>query len=48
MKEVFEGAEHGEHQRVQRHFWPGIRYNARWLLNWGVISIGRKHLLVRN
>jgi glycosyltransferase involved in cell wall biosynthesis len=39
MREVFEGHRRGDHSRVRRNWWPGLRHDPRWLLNPGVVSI---------
>ncbi len=49
MKEVFEGAAHGQDLRVARNLWPGLFYDPRWLMNRGVWAItvrrvGGRHL----
>lgn len=38
MREVFEGIQQHDPQRVDAHLWKGIRHDPSWLLNRGVLS----------
>jgi len=47
MADAFRAHGVGDKKTIQQVLWPGLRNDPAWLLNWGVLSIAVRSLLMR-